>query len=239
MNLRNTALAFLFLSSSIFATETDFKNLEEKASYLIGRNIGESLLLDGVEVEVKPLLVGLREALSKTESRFSSETTEEILRANFARLEKKEMEKIKTLAQERLQEAEAFLSKNKKREGVTTTDSGLQYEILTAGKGPKPQESDYVIAHLHGTLVSGVIFNSTVDEGIPGDFRIDQVILGLEEVLQLMPVGSKWRVYLPPALGFGEHGSGEIIGPNEVLVYEVELITIQDLSAEDSNATKN
>ena len=140
---------------------------------------------------------------------------------------------MKALIQERSKKAEAFLAENRKREEVTTTDSGLQYEILSTSKGTKPRESDYVIAHLHGTLVNGIIFNSTVDEGIPGDFRIDQVIPGLGEALQLMSVGSKWKVYLPPALGFGEQGSGEIIGPNEVLVYEIELLTIQDLSAKD------
>jgi len=233
MITRNNTLALLFLSSSIFAEETEFKNLEEKASYLLGRNIGNSLLQDKMEVEVESLLIGLREALSRAESRFSDEATEKILRENFARLEKKEIEKMKALIQERSKKAEAFLAENRKREEVTTTDSGLQYEILSTSKGTKPRESDYVIAHLHGTLVNGIIFNSTVDEGIPGDFRIDQVIPGLGEALQLMSVGSKWKVYLPPALGFGEQGSGEIIGPNEVLVYEIELLTIQDLSAKD------
>lgn len=236
MITRNNILVFLFLSSSIFAAETEFESSEEKVSYLIGRNIGNSLLQDGVEVEIEPLLVGVREALSKIESQISDEAAERILRENYARLEEEEMERVKALAQERLKEGEAFLAKNGKREEVTTTDSGLQYEVISASEGAKPQEADYVIAHLHGTLVNGVVFDSTVDRGVPGDFRIDQVLPGLQEVLQLVPVGAKWKVYFPAELGFGEQGSGDIIGPNEVLIYEVELISIQELESEGLKA---
>lgn len=234
MITRNSVFAFLFLSSAIFAAETKFKNSEEKVSYLIGRNIGDSLLQDGVEVEVEPLLVGIREALSKIESQISPEAAQELFRENYARLEKQAMEKAKALAQEKLKEGEAFLAKNGKREGVISTESGLQYEVISASDGDKPQEADYVLAHLHGSLADGVVFDSTVDRGVPGDFRIDQVIPGLQEALQLMPTGSKWKVYLPAKLGFGEQGSGDIIGPNEVLIYELELLTIQDLEKEDS-----
>ena len=232
-------LTFLFLSSSIFAAETEFKNLEEKASYLIGRHIGDSLLQDEVEVEVEPLLLGLREALSKIESRFSDEATEKILSENYDRLEKKQIEKIKAFAQERLKEVEMFLAKNGKREGVTITDSGLQYEVLSASEGAKPQETDYAIAHLHGTLTNGIVFDSSVERGVPEDFRLDQMISGLGEVLQLMSVGSKWKVYIPPAIGFGEEGSGELIGPNEILVYEVELLSIRDSKKKDSAPAEN
>ena len=238
MITRNNTLAFLLFSSSIFAAETEFKNLDEKVSYLIGRNIGNSILQDGMEMETEPLLLGLREVLTEIDSQISEETAQELFSEFYERLKKETIEKREAFAQERLIEAQAFLAKNGKREGVTTTDSGLQYEIITSSEGAKPGEKDYVIIDFHGTLVNGVVFQSTIDEGIPGDLRVDQNIAGLEEILQLMPEGSKWKVYIPPALGFGKQGSGELIGPNEVLIYELELRSIQDFTKEDPTPTE-
>ena len=227
MITRNSTLAFLCLSSSIFAAETEFKNSEEKFSYLIGRNIGNSLLHDGAKVETESLLVGIRDALSKRESQISDEEAEVIFQENYDRLAKEHFAEVKAIAQKSLAKGEAFLEKNGKGEGVITTKSGLQYEVISEGKGAKPLEKDYVLTQLHGTLINGVVFESTVDSGNPGDFRIDQVIPGLQEALQLMSTGAKFKVYLPAALGFGEQGSGELIGPNEVLIYEIELLEIQ------------
>ncbi len=227
MITRNSTLAFLCLSSSIFAAETEFKNSEEKFSYLIGRNIGNSLLHDGAKVETESLLVGIRDALSKRESQISDEEAEVIFQENYDRLAKEHFAEVKAIAQKSLAKGEAFLEKNGKGEGVITTKSGLQYEVISEGKGAKPLEKDYVLTQLHGTLINGVVFESTVDSGHPGDFRIDQVIPGLQEALQLMSTGAKFKVYLPAALGFGEQGSGELIGPNEVLIYEIELLEIQ------------
>lgn len=227
MITRNSTLAFLCLSSSIFAAETEFKNSEEKFSYLIGRNIGNSLLHDGAKVETESLLVGIRDALSKRESQISDEEAEVIFQENYDRLAKEHFAEVKAIAQKSLAKGEAFLAKNGKGEGVITTKSGLQYEVISEGKGAKPLEKDYVLTQLHGTLINGVVFESTVDSGHPGDFRIDQVIPGLQEALQLMSTGAKFKVYLPAVLGFGEQGSGELIGPNEVLIYEIELLEIQ------------
>ena len=228
----------MLASSSISAEEMQFKNSEEKISYLIGRNIGDGLRQDGVEVNMDSLLAGLREAYAKTESKISDQEAEKILRDFHMKLQKKENEKMAAYAQKRLAEGQAFLLKNGKRKGVVTTGSGLQYEVISTGKGKKPQETDYVIVHYHGTLMNGVIFDSTVDSGIHGDFRIDQVIPGLQEALQLMPAGSKWKVYLPTALGFGEQGSGDIIGPNEVLIYELVLLSIQEREKKGSKSAE-
>jgi FKBP-type peptidyl-prolyl cis-trans isomerase len=129
-------------------------------------------------------------------------------------------------AQKNLEEGNAFLEKNKAREGVTTTPSGLQYEILTAGTGPMPTAADQVRVHYHGTLIDGKVFDSSVDRGEPVVFGVGQVIPGWTEALQLMPVGSKWKIYLPAQIAYGERGAGGDIGPNAALIFEVELLEI-------------
>jgi FKBP-type peptidyl-prolyl cis-trans isomerase len=129
-------------------------------------------------------------------------------------------------AQKNLEEGNAFLEKNKARAGVTTTESGLQYEILTAGTGPKPVATDQVRVHYHGTLLDGKVFDSSVNRGEPVVFGVGQVIPGWTEALQLMPVGSKWKIYLPSNIAYGERGAGGDIGPNAALIFEVELLEI-------------
>ena len=129
-------------------------------------------------------------------------------------------------AQKNLEEGNAFLEKNKARAGVTTTESGLQYEILTAGTGPMPTAADQVRVHYHGTLIDGKVFDSSVDRGEPVVFGVGQVIPGWTEALQLMPVGSKWKIYLPSSIAYGERGAGGDIGPNAALIFEVELLEI-------------
>jgi len=129
-------------------------------------------------------------------------------------------------AQKNLEEGNAFLEKNKARAGVTTTASGLQYEILTAGTGPMPTAADQVRVNYHGTLIDGKVFDSSVDRGEPVVFGVGQVIPGWTEALQLMPVGSKWKIYLPSSIAYGERGAGGDIGPNSALIFEVELLEI-------------
>jgi FKBP-type peptidyl-prolyl cis-trans isomerase FklB len=124
-------------------------------------------------------------------------------------------------------EGQQFLAKNKLRPEVTTLPDGLQYEILKSAEGPKPKSTDKVLVHYHGTLIDGTVFDSSVDRGEPIAFSLMQVIKGWTEVLQLMPVGSKWRVYLPYDLAYGEHGSGPKIGPYATLIFEIELLEIQ------------
>lgn len=129
-------------------------------------------------------------------------------------------------AQKNLEEGNAFLEKNKARAGVTTTESGLQYEVLTAGTGAMPTAADQVRVHYHGTLIDGKVFDSSVDRGEPVVFGVGQVIPGWTEALQLMPVGSKWKIYLPAQIAYGERGAGGDIGPNAALIFEVELLEI-------------
>ncbi len=132
----------------------------------------------------------------------------------------------KKVAQKNLEEGNAFLEKNKTREGVVTTESGLQYEIITEGKGPKPTADDQVKVDYTGTLIDGTVFDSSVDRGQPATFGVGQVIPGWTEALELMPVGSKWKIYIPADLAYGERGAGSTIGPNAALIFEVELLEI-------------
>lgn len=130
------------------------------------------------------------------------------------------------IAQKNLEDGNAFLEKNKARAGVVTTESGLQYEVIVEGNGPKPTADDVVKVHYHGTLIDGKVFDSSVDRGEPVEFPVGGVIPGWVEALQLMPVGSKWKIYLPGNLAYGERGAGGDIGPNTVLIFDVELIEI-------------
>ncbi|WP_319592274.1 FKBP-type peptidyl-prolyl cis-trans isomerase [uncultured Draconibacterium sp.] len=129
-------------------------------------------------------------------------------------------------AQANLEEGNKFLEENGKREGVVTTESNLQYEVLTEGTGEKPGATDRVRVHYHGTLIDGTVFDSSVDRGEPAVFGVNQVIPGWTEALQLMPVGSKWKVYIPSDLAYGPRGAGGDIGPNSALIFEVELLEI-------------
>lgn len=140
----------------------------------------------------------------------------------FDKLNKAKDEKLAA----NLKEGEAFLEENKKREGVHTTPSGLQYEVLTEGTGPKPKATDKVKCHYHGTLINGTIFDSSVQRGQPATFPLNMVIKGWTEGLQLMSVGSKYRFFLHPSLAYGERQTGPVIGPNSTLIFDVELLGI-------------
>ena len=140
----------------------------------------------------------------------------------FDKLNKAKMDKLK----ENLEIGLKFLEENKKREGVVSLDSGLQYEIIKMGDGPKPSATQTVNCHYHGMMIDGKVFDSSVQRGQPASFPLNRVISGWTEALQLMPVGSKWKLYLPPHLAYGEQQAGPMIGPNSTLIFEVELLGI-------------
>ena len=127
-----------------------------------------------------------------------------------------------------LERGRAFLAENGKREGVTTTASGLQYEVITAGDGPSPGPTDMITAHYHGTLIDGTVFDSSVRRGRPLEMPVNGFIRGWQEALVLMSVGDKWKLFVPPELAYGDRGSGPSIGPNETLIFEMELLAVQD-----------
>ncbi|MCI0357799.1 MAG: FKBP-type peptidyl-prolyl cis-trans isomerase [Planctomycetaceae bacterium] len=206
------------------AGDAQLKTLEDKAAYAIGLNIGKGLLSD--ELSVNPDLVakGLVDALKKSKPLL----TEDQIVATMTEFSKAMQAKATAKNKVAADKGAALLAENKKKKGVTTTESGLQYEVITAGKGASPKKTDKVKVHYHGTLVDGKVFDSSVERKEPASFAVNEVIPGWTEALQLMKVGDKWRLHIPPDLAYRDRGTpGGPIPPNAVLIFDVELLEIQ------------
>jgi len=191
----------------------------QKNGYSIGYDIGRSLKRQLVDVDVESIAHGMKDGLTGT----APALPEAEMKKRYATLLQESARKI---AERNKQEGEAFLAKNKSAKGVNVTASGLQYKVLKAGKGKKPAADDTVTVHYRGTLVDGTEFDSSLRRGQPATFPVNGVIRGWTEALQLMPEGSKWMLYIPANLAYGERGAGPLIGPNSALVFEVELLSI-------------
>lgn len=197
----------------------------DSTSYALGVLIGQqnkqglATFPGGSELNLDIMAEAFRLYLKGDSTVIGPEQANEIV-GNF--FDKKQNE----TSQKNLEEGNAFLEKNKAREGVITTASGLQYEVVTEGTGAKPAATDVVKVHYHGTTIDGKVFDSSVDRGEPVEFPVGQVIQGWVEALQLMPVGSKWKLYIPSELGYGVNGAGSDIAPNSVLIFDVELLEI-------------
>lgn len=208
--------------------ESALTTSEQRLSYGIAYGLGQRMKADGVPLDAAAFGVGLADSLEGKEPRM---TQEEISKEMQAYQEKAQAEHVaaqEALSKANTEAATAFLAANAAKAGVTTTASGLQYEVLTEGKGPKPTADDTVEVHYRGTLVDGTEFDSSYSRGETVTFGVGQVIPGWTEALQLMPVGSKWKLAIPADLAYGSGGAGQVIGPNAALVFEVELIGIQD-----------
>ena len=189
-------------------------------SYSLGVNVATGVQSQGIkDIDVDALSKAFNDVFEGNELDISEEDGLQILQDYFAKI----TEKQKTQATE---DGIAYLSENANKEGVITTESGLQYEILKEGEGKKPSANDQVTVHYHGTLIDGTVFDSSVDRGEPATFPVNGVIPGWVEALQLMNTGSKWKLTIPANLAYGERGAGGIIGPNTTLIFEVELIKI-------------
>lgn len=202
---------------------SQFTTTGQQASYGIGRQMGQQLAdqpFDGVDPQA--VAQGLIDALSGVESRVSDDD----LHAAFTEIENNMRSKMQSAGKALAEEGEAFLAKNAERKEVTVLASGLQYEILTEGSGEKPSKASTVKTHYHGMLINGDVFDSSVQRNQPAEFPVGGVISGWTEALQLMGVGSKWRLYIPPQLAYGERGAGGKIGPNATLIFDVELLDI-------------
>ena len=201
----------------------DYTRTEDRVSYGIGRQMGQQLLenpFDGIANEV--VAQGLLDALNGKPMTISNEDMQAAFEEINNRMQAKQAEQSKTLSVA----GEAFLAENAKKDGIKVTASGLQYEVITQGSGAVPTASSKVKTHYHGTLIDGTVFDSSVQRGQPIDFPVNGVIAGWTEALQLMPVGSKWRLFIPHNLAYGERGAGASIAPYSALVFEVELLEI-------------
>lgn len=200
-----------------------FESQEQHASYGIGRQMADQLAqspFTGFDREAA--LAGFTDAIQGESSQVSAADINAAFQEIQAKLQAEEADRAKELAVE----GEEFLANNAKRGEVSITDSGLQYEVLNAGDGSTPEAGDQVRVHYHGTLIDGTVFDSSVDRGEPAEFPVTGVIAGWVEALQLMPVGSKWKLFIPYQLAYGERGAGGAIGPYSALVFEVELLAI-------------
>jgi FKBP-type peptidyl-prolyl cis-trans isomerase FklB len=208
------------------------KTQKEKASYAIGMNIGKNLKKDSVEVDPAVLYRALKDAYTGGKLLLTDEEAKTALTVLQTEVRAKEEAKTKAAAVENKKTGEAFLAANKAKEGVVTLPSGLQYKIIKAGDGPKPTAEDTVLCHYRGTLVDNTEFDSSYKRGEPLKIPVGGVIKGWTEAIQLMPVGSKWQLFIPSDLAYGERGApGSPIGPNSTLVFEVELISIEPKAA--------
>ena len=204
-------------------SDTKFESIEQRVSYGVGRQLGDQLRNNPFkDFDVTAVQAGLADAIAGA----ASQVDDEALNEAFSIVSKKLQEQEQEVAKEKAAEGEAFLAENAKRDEVTVTESGLQYEVLTAGDGEKPTAASTVRTHYHGTFINGDVFDSSYDRGQPAEFPVGGVIAGWTEALQLMPVGAKYRLYIPYNLAYGERGSQGAIPPYSALVFDVELLDI-------------
>ncbi|MGA9033166.1 MAG: FKBP-type peptidyl-prolyl cis-trans isomerase [Sulfuricaulis sp.] len=217
-------LITLSLSMSAFGKEpAGLKSDKQKFSYTVGFQIGQNLKRQKLDLDNKAFAQGAQDAMSDAQPRLKAEEMQAAIQSQ----QKKEMEKQEVQMKKNLEAGQAFLEANKKKEGVVTLPSGLQYKIITEGTGKQPKSTDTVVAHYRGTLINGTEFDSSYKRNEPATFPVAGVIKGWQEVLPLMKEGAKWQVYIPAELAYGPRGAGDVIGPNEVLVFDIELVSVK------------
>ncbi|MDF9829885.1 FKBP-type peptidyl-prolyl cis-trans isomerase [Parabacteroides sp. PF5-6] len=192
----------------------------DKISYSLGLSIGNNFQNSGIKgLNLEDFTQGLSDVLQEKDPAISYDEAKKVINDYFMKLQSEKLDNNRKAGEE-------FLQINTHKNGVTTLPSGLQYEILKSGTGDKPKATDKVKCHYHGTLINGMVFDSSVERGQPAVFGVSQVIPGWVEALQLMPTGSKWKLFIPSDLAYGERGAGEAIEPNSTLIFEVELLEI-------------
>ncbi|MFY0653296.1 MAG: FKBP-type peptidyl-prolyl cis-trans isomerase [Cyclobacteriaceae bacterium] len=193
----------------------------EKISYSLGVNVGMSLKSQGLnEINTELFADALGDIFNQNDLKIDTQESAQLLNDHFTKLQAKQHSGA-------IEEGKAFLEENKTKEGVVTLESGLQYKVINEGSGEKPTASSTVTTHYHGTTIDGDVFDSSVDRGTPASFPVNGVIAGWTEALQLMAVGSKWQLFVPSDLAYGERGAGGKIGPHTTLIFEVELLEVK------------
>lgn len=206
---------------------------QQQVSYIIGRDLARNFAQQGLELDIDTLAAALKEGLSGQPSRLTQEQMQTAMQQLQEQLgggedDQDDDETPNPNSMNNKAEGEAFLAENKNKPGITTLPSGLQYEVLTEGTGPKPTLRSSVTTHYHGTLINGTVFDSSYQRGQPATFPVNGVIAGWTEALQLMPEGSKYRLYIPSDLAYGKRGAGRDIGPDSALVFDVELLKVNN-----------
>ena len=234
MTLRTTSMVVAMALVAGAAAAQDAPALtspKEKRSYALGVNIGTGLGKQGMDIDAALLAKGLQDALAGKKTLLTQEEVQAVLAEFQAEMQKKQAAAMQQAAETNKKAGEAFLAANKAKEGVVTLPSGLQYKVLKAGEGKKPAAEDTVVCHYRGTLIDGTEFDSSYSRNEPLTIPVNRIIRGWSEALQLMPVGSKWQLVIPANLAYGERGTPGPIGPNAVLIFEVELLSIKEKPA--------
>lgn len=207
---------------------------KDKSSYAIGVNLGTNFKMQGLDIDADVFAQGMKDAMAGGDKQMTDEEIKAAMTAlqqqamaKQQEMAKKQQEENAKLAEGAKKRGEEFLAQNAKQPGVVTLPSGVQYKIITEGTGPKPSASSTVTTHYRGALLNGKVFDSSYDRGQPASFPVNGVIAGWTEVLQLMPVGSKWTVWIPSDKAYGDQGAGADIGPGETLTFDIELISMQ------------
>lgn len=207
-------------------TKEALETLNQRLSYIVGENMATQLKNDGIDLDTDALVLAVKDVMAGN----PSQLTEDVKRSTVEEIQKlsqaQQSEKNAAASQKNLADGVAYLAENSTKDGITTTDSGLQYKSLVAGDGETPKASDQVTVHYKGTLIDGTVFDSSYDRGEPATFPVGGVIAGWTEALQLMNVGDKFELTIPSDLAYGPAGSGAVIGPDAVLIFEVELLAI-------------
>jgi FKBP-type peptidyl-prolyl cis-trans isomerase len=229
-------LGIMLLTAQCAKEPAELKTEKDKVNYSIGVSIGKSFKQQGMEVDIDVVVKGLKDELTGKKLLLSDDDLRKTMTAYQHELRQKQMQARQMAAMDNKKAGEDFLAENKKKEGVVTLPNGLQYQILKAGEGPKPTTADTVEVRYRGTLVNGKEFDSSGSG--TRTFKLSEIIPGWREALQLMPVGSKWRLVVPSELAYGERGMGQAIMPNSTLIFEVELLAIRGSEAKGPDAVK-
>ncbi len=223
----HVVLGIVYLSGVCLAGEAaKIASDKERINYSIGYQIGGDFKRQGIDIDPDIVVKGIRDAQAGTKPLMTPEEMNKTLVDLKAKVVAAQREEQKKVARKNLAAGKTFLSKNEKKEGVTTLPSGLQYKVIEKGSGSSPKKTDNVTVHYKGTLIDGTEFDSSYRRGKPATFRVDGVIAGWTEALKRMKPGAKWQLFIPPDLAYGERGAGQRIGPNSTLIFEVELIRV-------------
>ena len=208
------------------AAEPTLETIDQRLSYVIGTNIAQQLVRDQIEFDEQSFLLALADVNAGAESRLTPPEIQSTIQEMQARIQSNQQQALAAAAEKNKTEGEAYLAENATKEGVTVTETGLQYKVLTAGDGAQPTAEDTVSVHYRGTLIDGTEFDSSYSRGEPATFPVQGVIAGWTEALQLMKVGDKFELTIPSDLAYGPGGTGGDIGPNATLIFEVELLDV-------------
>lgn len=226
MNLKTLAIIPFLFGAPVMADDHAAKldSDKQKLSYIFGIQVGQNMLAEGVDLEIDAFTAGVADMFAGKPPQLDQASAEKVI----SEFQQKKAQEMAAVMNQKQEQSKTYMEENAKQDGVVTTASGLQYKVLTEGDGAIPTEKDKVIAHYKGTLIDGTVFDSSYDRGEPATFGVTGVIQGWQEVLQMMKEGSKWQIVLPSELAYGPRGAGQgsPIGPNETLLFDIELIAI-------------